>query len=453
MPVHLINLTRSNEIGANSYVLDTGDARIALDSGMHPKGRGLNALPDYRWVMDDSIDACLLTHAHLDHLGSLPVLLRRNPRAPVVSTALTAELSEAMLHNSVNVMTAQRCEELKEYPLFTHREVDQCVRRWVMREPGRSFEVGDTGVRAEFFDAGHLPGAVGIQLEAGGLNIFYTGDVNFEDQTMMKGAAFPDTGIDVLIIETTRGAAARREDYTRRSEMLRLAESITRTLNRGGSVLLPLFALGKTQEILLMLHEMKRSGLIPRHAPIHIGGLATRMTQIVDKHAGDMPRYHPRMQILEHVDGLIRAKRGERDISYAPGRIYALSSGMMTENTASNDFAFRFLDRRTNALLFVGYADPESPAAAAMRANKGDPVQLHHAHSPVTLECDVENFDFSGHAPRTAILDYILRVNPKQCVLVHGDKPALEWFTTQLAEKAPGMKVVLPLPGERLELG
>lgn len=190
--VYFQNLTRGQEIGANSYLLEDGRSRILLDSGMHPKGKGYDALPDFDLIGPWDLDLAVITHGHLDHIGSLPVLMRRQPGLRAVMTPLTAEITEAMLHNSCNVMTSQRDQEgIREYPLFTHREVDGMLRRWLHQRPGRSFEIRETGVRAEFFDAGHLPGSVGVQLDYGDLRVFYTGDVHFEPQTLSTAAAFP----------------------------------------------------------------------------------------------------------------------------------------------------------------------------------------------------------------------------------------------------------------------
>jgi Cft2 family RNA processing exonuclease len=151
------NLTRRREIGANSYLLEAGDHRVVLDSGMHPKETGFDALPDFGPLPHKSANAILITHAHHDHIGSLPVLQRKQPNTPVLMTEVTGELSSAMLHNSVNVMTKQREEEsITEYPLFTHRELDEIRARWIYRDIERPFNIPDTELEATMFDAGHF---------------------------------------------------------------------------------------------------------------------------------------------------------------------------------------------------------------------------------------------------------------------------------------------------------
>jgi predicted metal-dependent RNase len=152
------------------------------------------------------------------------------------------------------------------------------------------------------------------------------------------------------------------------------------------------------------------------------------------------------------MDGLIRAKKGERLTTAAPGRIYALSSGMMSEYTASNDFAYNFIDNPKNSVIFVGYADPDSPGGHLRKAAAGDPVKLHHAYPPVTLRAEVEAFDFSGHATRDELVEYAKRVRPRKLLLVHGDAPAMAWMVPALQAALPETEVIVPQPGERVRL-
>lgn len=444
------SLCRNAEIGANSYFLDAGTAKIVLDSGMHPEHEGAEALPRFELLGDDEMDAAVVTHAHLDHVGTLPVLMRHHSRAKVFLSPATADLAAAMLHNSVTVMQAKRVElGITEYPLFDHREIDDLTDHFEIRALERPFDLDAEGtVRATFHDAGHILGAVGVTLEANGKRIFYTGDVNFEDQSLLKGARFPTDPVDALIVETTRGASPRQPAYTREAEERALAEGIERTLQRRGSVLMPVFAIGKTQEVLTMIHHFKAKRWIPRDTPVYIGGLSTKMTMLYDRHADTTRRTLPGFRIFEEMDLQAGNRKRRGPIPLHPGCIYALSSGMMTEKTVSNQFArLGFLENRKNSLFFVGYADPASPGGRLRHAVPGDKVVLDPKEPAVELRCEMRIFDFSGHATRDTLLDYILRLNPRITFLVHGDLPAAQWFQEQLAAKAPGMKTIIPEPG------
>jgi predicted metal-dependent RNase len=450
------SLCRHAEIGANSYLLDTGNARVVLDAGLHPKHDGLDALPRYDLLEEGSIDSVVVTHAHLDHVGSLPVLLHRQPQARAFFSHAAAELSTAMLHNSVNVMQAKRTElGITEYPLFTHRGIDEIERLFEYRPLERPFELDPGGhLIGTFHDAGHVLGSTGITLQANGHRVMYTGDVNFEDSTLIKGARFPAEHVDALIIETTRGDSARAPDYSREDEEMRFADAIARTLHRRGSVLIPVFAMGKTQEVLTMIHRFKKRGLIPRKTPVFIGGLSTKMTVIYDKYAkGRTRRSDDGFRILEDMDLQAGNRKRQGPIPLNPGAIYCLSSGMMSENTVSNQFARAgFLENPKNSLHFVGYADPDSPAGHLRAGETGDSVVLDARHAPVQRRCEMEIFDFSGHATRDALLDYILQVKPKKTLLVHGDPRASAWFVDRLREKLPATETIIPEPGRDYRL-
>ncbi len=380
------NLTRANEIGANSYYLETGRRRFVLDSGMHPKHEGEDALPNFQFVPDGELDAILVSHAHLDHFGSLPVLMRRQPQARVFMSAPTARLGEMLLHNSVNVMARPGGPGSAPSPastlLFTHREADHYAQVWqdcalrtiISLDGERLARAEEADVSFELFDAGHILGSTGILIRAEGKRIFYTGDVNFLDQTVSQAATFPEfTGeekLDVLIVETTRGDHPLPPGTSRAGEETRLLQALRDTFRRDGAVLIPVFALGKTQEVLALLLGFKQRGLLGE-VPIYIGGLSTKMTEAYDRFANGVPRRLPGVSLLHSVAPYVLSGREAGEAPIKPGRIYALSSGMMTERTLSNVFARRMLADKRHSVLFVGYADPDSPAGklrAAARA-------------------------------------------------------------------------------------
>jgi Cft2 family RNA processing exonuclease len=443
------SLTRHAGIGANSYLLECDGLRLVLDAGMDPRQEGLAAVPLFDSLEPDSVDAMILSHAHLDHTGTLPLLTREQADMPVLLTPATAALAKAMLHNSVNVMQAKRTElGITEYPLYGHRELDQMVERFHERHCERPFEIGHDGrARATFHDAGHILGSAGATLEANGKRLFYSGDVNFEDQTLIKGALFPtDHVVDALVLETTRGENPRAAGYTRRAEENRFAEAIAAALARGGSVLVPVFAMGKTQEVLAMIHRFKRERRIHPATPVRIGGLSTKMTLIHDDFADDSRRCAPGFRIFERMEIETGGRRGA-PIPQEPGCLYVLSSGMMSENTVSNRFAAGFLANPRNAICFVGYCDPETPGYRVKHSQPGEKVVLDPRLPAVARRCDLGVFDFSGHAPREHLLDFACRLRPRRVFLVHGDAGACRWFREALAAALPDTETIVPQPG------
>jgi Cft2 family RNA processing exonuclease len=455
-----INLTRRTEIGANSYYLEIGRHRLLLDCGMHPKNTGEDALPHLKAIADRRIDAILISHAHQDHIGTLPVAMRRFPSAQVFMTEATAEVGSVLLHNSVNVMTRQR-EEIGErsYPLFTHRETDRASERW--RSCPMRQRISIAGERApqrersaltfEFFDAGHVLGSTGILLRAEGQTVFNTGDVNFDDQTIMEAAIFPEEKIDVLVMECTRGDHAKPAGWTRAGEERRLAEALEDAFAHEACVLIPVFALGKTQEILAMLYKFRRERMLPEF-PIYIGGLSSKMTDVYDRRANTTRRQLPRLQLMKDVAPFILNDETVRDAPLRAGRVYALSSGMMIPKTLSNVFARRLIENPRHSIFFVGYASPQSPAGLLREAGTGGEVALDPDKPPQRVRCTIEQFQFSAHATREALIEYAKKISPRKIVLVHGDPSAVEWMRATLSAGLPDSEVIIPEPGVELEL-
>jgi Cft2 family RNA processing exonuclease len=461
--VIFINLTRRTEIGANSYYLEIGSARLVIDCGMHPKNVGEDALPNFKPIVNRRLDAILISHSHQDHIGTLPLLMRRQPGARVFMTEAAAEIGDVLLHNSVNVMTRQR-EELSPaaagfYPFFTHREVDRVAGLW-HRCPMRQ-RITLAGERVterhanagtfEFFDAGHVLGSTGILLRADGRSIFYTGDVNFDDQTIMAAAIFPEENIDILIMESTRGDHAKPANWTRAGEQRRLAEALDAAFRRGGCVLIPVFALGKTQELLAMLYQFRREKFLPDF-PIYIGGLSSKMTEIYDRRAPVSQRQLPRLQLLNEIAPFVLHHQTIRDAPLRPGRVYALSSGMMMPKTLSNIFARRLISNPRHSVFFVGYTDPQSPAGLLRSAQSGEEVTLDPDEPPQRMQCYLEQFQFSAHASRESLIAYARKLSPKKIILVHGDPSSAEWMRTALGVSLPNSEVIVPTPGVEVEL-
>ncbi len=453
------NLTRETAIGANSYLVEAADKRVVFDSGMHPKKYGDEATPNFQILDHDSVDAIVVTHSHLDHIGTLPVLIRKQPHATVLMSEAAIPVTEAILHNSVNVMGRQR-EELgiAGYPLFTHREIDQFVTKWTPVQPGERWSVDGERLPAnaeadldfEFFDAGHIMGSTGVLMKAEGRSLFYTGDVQFDDQTIMRAGEFPEGPHDVLVLECTRGDSPTEPGFTREKEEARLAQALQEALKRG-SVLMPIFALGKTQEMLAMFLRMKERGELTDE-PIYIGGLSTKITTIYDKLASRVRRNYPGLQLLDTLAPYVISGRSIDQLPVHKGRIYALSSGMMTEETLSNVFARKFIEDANNTIFLVGYSDPESPAGKLRATPLGGEVTLNSKLPPQKRNCAVHTFNFSAHAPREALLDYAIRTTPKTVLLVHGDPAAIEWMKQSILSARPQTKVIVPPPGEAVEL-
>ncbi|PYL59768.1 MAG: MBL fold metallo-hydrolase, partial [Verrucomicrobia bacterium] len=208
---------------------------------------------------------------------------------------------------------------------------------------------------------------------------------------------------------------------------------------------------GKTQEILAMLYKFRRERLLPEF-PIYIGGLSSKMTDIYDRRAHMSRRQLPRLQLMREAAPFILNDETVRDAPLRPGRVYVLSSGMMIPKTLSNIFARRLIENPQHSIFFVGYASPESPAGLLREQRTNGEVALDPDKSAQRVRCNIEQFQFSAHATREALIDYAKKLSPKKIVLVHGDLPAVEWMRTTLSAELPGSEVFVPEPGVELEL-
>jgi Cft2 family RNA processing exonuclease len=254
-------------------------------------------------------------------------------------------------------------------------------------------------------------------------------------------------------MECTRGDHAKPEGWTRAGEERRLAEALGAAFEREACVLIPVFALGKTQEILAMLYKFRReSRKLSGEFPIYIGGLSSKFTDIYDRRARMTRRQLPRLQLMRDVAPFILNDETVRDAPLRGGRVYVLSSGMMIPKTLSSVFARRLIENPQHSIFFVGYANPESPAGLLRDAGPGGEVALDPDKPPQRIRCNIEQFQFSAHATRETLIEYAKKLSPRKIVLVHGDPPAVEWMRTQLHAVVPGADVIVPAPGVELEL-
>ncbi len=454
--VTVTNLNPDTDIGASAWLVELDDHRILLDAGMHPKREGREGLPLFGKAGGVEVDAIALSHCHHDHVGALPVAVRHFPKAHVMMTELSYLLVERVLHNSVNVMTRQRDElGIREYPLYTHDEVDDISPYFQGFKFNRevewaSFKKVRAGMRSptlEFFDAGHTLGSGGILLRGKSETVFYTGDVCFHDQTILKSARFEEVKADVLIMETTRGNRETPAGFTREKEVERLVEAIKAAQKRKGCILIPSFALGRTQEILALLALMMREGKL-REQPIYIGGLGRVFTEIYDIEAHRAHRQHTSLKLNEALQLIVLEKGAAESMKLTGGKIFVITAGMMSENTAAHDLAMRMAGDEKQSIFFVGYADPDSPAGRLKAAQKGETFVFSPSAGRVTKNCDMRNFDLTAHANREELLEFVGRVSPRAVLLGHGDGPSRQWFEEQIRERWPKIKIIQPKPAE-----
>ncbi|HUR45699.1 MAG TPA: MBL fold metallo-hydrolase [Candidatus Saccharimonadales bacterium] len=458
--MRIVNLNQDTAIGASSWFLEIEGNRLLMDAGTHPKLDGRASLPRYNLIANEEVDAIAISHCHHDHVGSLPVAIRHFPKAHVLLTELSYFLVERVLHNSVNVMVRQRDEMgIKEYPLYSHDEVDDIAPLFQGFKYNREVEwaayhktrAGISSPTLEFMDAGHALGSAGILVCSDNQSLFYTGDVCFHDQTILKAARFEDIRADVLIMETTRGNKEVAPGFSRQAEMDRLAKSIDAVLKRKGCVMIPVFALGRTQEILAMLALEMRAGNLSRQ-PIYIGGLGRVFTEIYDLQSHRTHRQHQNLRLTEALNLVVLEKGQAQTMKLNGPKIFVVTAGMMSENTAAHDLAMRMVGDERHSIFFVGYSDPDTPGGRLKAAKPGEPFMFSGSGGELTRRCDVQEFDLTAHANREDLLDFVGRVEPRTVVLGHGEIASKVWFENQIRGRYPKIKVIQIEPGQSIEV-
>ena len=453
MSYTLTILGGAREIGANAYYLDLDGTGLLLDAGLHPRRQGKEALPLLDAVSGE-VDAILITHAHLDHVGALPLALRAFHRARVYMTGPTSRLALRMLRNAVSISRNQ--SDGREAPLFGHEEVNWVEQVVHIQEPGQTLSLDSAPgrpPRITFLDAGHLLGAVGVLIEHQGRRIFYSGDTCAHDQFIMRGATYPKGPLDLLILDSTHGAdeapdlTRDKQAYTRSTHDL--AAFIREVFQRGGSLLMPVFAMGRAQELLGVLHHLRQNGGIPEEMQVHLSGLAHAVARIYDETREQSPRSHPELRLGETGYQLVRPERlSDPAVLDTPG-IFAVTSGMMIPGTSSHRLARTLVQQPRNGVAFVGYLDPSTVGHALATASPDQLLDLG-GPAPVRVACPVRRFDFTAHSRASQLLESVEAMRPAQVVLVHGDGPAVERMAQHLSSLP--CKVTIAEPRMKLEI-
>jgi len=444
----LIDLNRQGGIGANCLFLQVGGFNLLIDCGLNPKTPGLEAMPDLTQLRGITLDLIIVTHCHLDHIGSIPVVMREHPKTPVLLTRSSRMLIEKMLHNSANVMKQQKDElKIPGYPLFTHKDVEHCSPRFI--ELGfkkvRKFKNRRDAIEIMFHRSGHVAGATAVEIHHKERQIFITGDVLFENQRTLQGAQFPSGHFDTLIIETTRGMTEREYGKERVHEIARLIDSINETIAKGGSFLLPVFALGRMQELLSVFHDARKFGRLIE-CPIFAGGLGMGLAELFEEISHKTSDVQFDRKIMKELKLQPIPRKLEPGKDPRKNALYVISSGMLVERTPSYTLASGLLPHARNTIGFVGYCDPDTPGGKLLKTEPGDEFLFDSIDVKAKVKARVDRFELSGHADRDELLQFAVQTDARSIVLTHGDPAARAWFTEALSVKLPKALILDPIP-------
>ena len=456
----------TEDIAASCHFLEIEGTGLVLDSGTDPSREGPDSLPRFDWVRERAqsyVDHAVITHAHHDHMGSLPVLVQEFPHVMAHMTDATQRLLEFLLPSSARLQKKRyEQHETDHEPLFTEDDLSFQSHIYLTHELQEDFDLtgmkGAGSLTGRFYSAGHILGSVGTELrfEEDGeeRRLFYTSDTNMQPQSIIPGGEYPSS-TDVLILETTLGADEEAEQTSRPEEYAKFRDTLSRVLDRGGTALIPVFVMGRAQEMLAMLHRLKTEGHIPADVPIYTAGSMRAIAGLYDDTRTTTPRLDEDFKVYDVEQERVPYGSDEKaDVLEGPG-IMVVSSGMMFEPTLSNILARRIVENERDAVLIVGHAVDGTPSRRLQDAaaeGPGSPVMLADGHGPQPVYCTVERFRFSGHSHRRDLLTIVDRLAPETVLLVHGEPAAQDWMQHAIEDRHPSVDVRRPDWGDLIEL-
>ena len=435
-----IFLGGAGEVGGSCILLSIADRYLLFDCGIRVNKTGRDALPDLDLLKQTapSLDAVFISHAHADHIGALPLAHASYPQAPIYATRPTQLLSGIMLNNAVDVMTSEGQETF-----FTKEAVQTTLARIQTLDTGNWIDLWE-GWRVLFIRSGHILGAVCIMLQTPEGTFFYSGDVSTFRQKTIDGldniSALPSP--DFMICEATYGDGIHP---SRTLEEKKLATAVADVIQDGGNVLIPSFALGRAQEIILILKQAMMSKLIPAF-PVVTDGLVNAICSMYasmpEMLSEKIQNYLTNSQQPLFFSDYVRAARmGEQEaiLNDKTPKCIIASSGMLTGG-ASVTYAKGLCRDPKNAIFLSGYQDAESPGRRLQQLQPGDTLTFPDAIS-MEVKCRVERFHLSAHSDQSQIVSFIKQLNPTSIALVHGEETAIVALREKLIKNFP---VIVP---------
>jgi len=459
-------LGAAGTVTGSKYVVEAGGKRLLVDCGIF---QGLNELTDRNYqalpVDPKSIDYVVLTHAHLDHTGWLPRLVASGYAGPIYANQATIELSTILLKDSAHLQEedaehARRkgySRHADPRPLYTTEDIDPVLRLFSPVPRGGGFDVSPQ-FHFESFDAGHILGSCSLELtinEQGKKTVVvFSGDIGRYDQPILKDPTTPPFKADVLLCESTYGDRDHAPGDTAES----LAAAVNRVAQRGGCVVIPAFAIGRTQTFMYYLRELEDQQRIPR-LPVFIDSpMALSATELCLKHRED----HNQEFLHEESNGkadpldvhefhLTRTPEESKQINKVTTPCIIVSaSGMASGGRVLHHLALRLPDAR-NAVILGGFQAQGTRGRALQEGAK----IIHIFGQPVAVRAEIiELGQLSAHAGRSELLRWLtgLSAPPRQTYLVHGEPAAAESLRTAI-QQAFRWPVEIPRYLDSVDLG
>ena len=458
----------ARQVTGSKHLLHINGKKILLDCGLFQGHRKKAAMANMRFPFDvKDIDAVVLSHAHIDHSGTLPVIAKLGYTGPVYSTHATKDLCGIMLRDAGHIQEqdaewiAKKLGLQKAEPLYTQEDAAKIVQHFEGVNYGESFSPCE-GVHVRFHDAGHVLGSAVEEWEihdqetGQDIRLGFTGDLGRHDLPILRDPSQLE-GLDVLITESTYGDRLHDEIADVEDKF---AASVIDTMQRGGKIIIPAFALERTQEILYVIRELQQAKKLPELKIYVDSPLATSATEIFRRHP---ECYDQELRDLMNngqdpfcpqCDGLrfTQSVEESKALNDQAGPMIIISASGMCEAGRIRHHLKNNIPNPNNKVLIVGFMAQNTLGRKIV--DKDSPINIYG--KPYEMRADVEIYNaFSGHADQKGLLNFAHNSGaPKSVFCVHGEEMQMETFTGELAklDNLKGAGIHMPEPGEIYEL-
>jgi metallo-beta-lactamase family protein len=461
-------LGANKQVTGSRYCLEAGDGKILVDCGLFQER-------DYRernWspspVDVTELDAVVLTHVHIDHCGLLPRLVAEGFQGPIYMTRPSKDLLGMMLRDTARIQKEDAAYKIRRHkkashkpprpvkPLYTEEDVERTLPLASGVDYGEQVSLGDD-LSVTFHDAGHILGSSMLEIKAGSqgdaITIVFSGDIGLENKPIVRDPTFFQQA-DFVVMESTYGDRNHAPAGNVEDE---LAAIILRTVDRGGNVVIPTFAVERAQELMYYLARLCLAGRIPQ-LPVYLDSpMAINATDVFKRHRDcyDSEAWQLIMQGQEPFDfpGLVMTRSSDesRAINQVKGPAIIMStSGMCTAGRIKHHLR-QNIGRPESTILFVGYQAQGSLGRHIVDGK--EEVRIHGRQYAVEAEI-VQLSGFSGHADQAGLVRWLshLAAAPRQVFLTHGDSEAAECLQQKIIQES-GWPVKIPEYGEIVDLG
>ena len=442
----------AGEVGASCYLLCIDGKKLLLDSGIRMDSIQ-DKLPDFRIIQEKGgLDAIFISHAHLDHTGALPLISREYPNAPIYMTHATKDLVRVLLYDSLKIMDQQE----GEIPIYAEVHVRHMMNRILCFSPEYTMQpFSDSDIKVTFYHAGHIAGASCVLIQGKEGSVFYSGDISLTNQFTVGGAVIPKLRPDIAIIESTYGD---KLHANRQMEEERLVRMVNEVIGEGGNVLIPAFALGRAQEVVLILKRAMNSGRLPRFK-VYVDGMVREICRMYCLNPNYLrsnlaKRIWSDKEVFfnDWIQPVTNQSMRETIIEDSEPCCIISSSGMLNGGP-SQWYAEKLAGDQKNFIAITGYQDEEAPGRRLLEL-LDSPVEdrvIQLGDRQIPVKCRVENYGLSAHADKFQLIGLVHSLSPRQVFLVHGQQETMTNLGKDMQLDYWG-KIYLPANGESYDI-